>query len=70
MIKDDINDQEKRLSKSSERRHRWSTGAESIASSWWLDNYDGEDGDEDDGDDDNKHDHNLVTNIKFQIPGE
>merc|ERR1719209_2362398 len=26
--------QEKRLSKSSERRHRWTTGAESIASSW------------------------------------
>ena len=66
MIKDDTNDQEKRLSKSSERRHRWSTGAESIASSWWLDNYD----DNDDGDDDNKYDHNLVTNIKFQIPGE
>ena len=56
MIKDDINDQEKRLSKSSERRHRWSTGAESIASSWWLDNYD--------GDDDNKHDHSD----KYKIP--
>ena len=44
--------QEKRLSKSSERRHRWTTGAESIASSWWL------------NDDENNHYYNFeVTNV-------